>query len=160
MLFDVPKIDSYYVLTHPMPNQIKDSGAQGVALQITKPARKAGLVEENESGDATRLAPVRVFSFDDLLIVGDLECVDTPDLTEVIITAAQETKSIHRVLDASVQIAGNGYQVQLPPATDAGFQRGDQIAVQTAPGMLFLSPSRETRLSLDLAEIRSQQVQH
>lgn len=130
------------------------------SLRITKPARKASLVEENENGDATRLVPVRVFSFDDLLIVVDLKRVDTPDLTEVIITAAQDTKSIHRALDASVQIAGNGYQVQLPPANDAGFQRGDQVAVETAPGMLFLSPSRETRLSLDLGEIRNQQVQH
>jgi hypothetical protein len=52
-----------------MANQIKSSGAAGAALQVTKPARAAGLVEEDEDGEATYLAEVRVFAFDRLCLI-------------------------------------------------------------------------------------------
>jgi hypothetical protein len=47
-----------------MANQIKSSGAAGAALQVTKPARAAGLVEEDEEGETTYLSEVRVFAFE------------------------------------------------------------------------------------------------
>ena len=54
-----------------MPNKIKRSG-DGLALQVTKPARAAGLVEKTDD-ELTRLADIRVFAFDGLLLVVDLD---------------------------------------------------------------------------------------
>jgi len=147
-----------------MANQIKASGADGVALQVTTPARSAGLVEENNDGEATYLADVRVYAFDDLLLVVDLEAVTTAHMTELVVAAAQDTDSIYRAMDASVQIAGNGYQVQLPPAKDAGFCEGDAAPCQSAHGMIVVSRDDGTtngrntaRLPADLVTIRTEQ---
>jgi hypothetical protein len=148
-----------------MANQIKASGAAGAALQVTKPARAAGLVEENEEGEATYLAEIRVFAFDHLLLVVDLEAVATAHTTELVVAAAQDTDSIYRGLDASVQIAGNGYQLQLPPAADAGFREGDNAPCQSARGILVIAKDDGTakaaaaaRLPADLITIRNEQL--
>jgi hypothetical protein len=148
-----------------MTNQIKASGADGVALQVTTPARAAGLVEEDNDGEATYLADVRVYAFDDLLLVVDLEAVTTAHTTELVVAAARDTNSIHRAMDASVQIAGNGYQVQLPPAEDASLREGDAAPCQSAPGVLVISKDTETqteintaRLAADLITIRTEQL--
>ena len=148
-----------------MTNQIKASGADGVALQVTTPARAAGLVEEDNDGEATYLADVRVYAFDDLLLVVDLEAVTTAHTTDLVVAAAQDTDSIHRAMDASVQIAGHGYQVQLPPAEDAGFREGDAAPCQSARGILAISIDDGTtkgvnaaRLAADLVTIRTEQL--
>ncbi|WP_231187458.1 hypothetical protein [Haladaptatus sp. DYF46] len=70
-----------------MPNTIKRSG-DGLALQVTKPARAAGFVEETD---------------DDLGRINDVNFI------ELVTSAALDTVSIHRVTNASLQIAGNGY---------------------------------------------------
>ena len=148
-----------------MPNQIKFSGAAGAALQVTKPARAAGLVEEDEERGATYLAEVRVFAFDQLLLVVDLEAVSTAHTTELVVAAAQDTDSIYRAIDASVQVAGNGYQIQLPPAEDASFREGDNAPCQSARGILIISRDDGTaagaaaaRLAGDLITIRHEQL--
>jgi hypothetical protein len=148
-----------------MANQIKSSGADGLALQVTKSARTAELVKENEEGEATYLADVRVFAFDQLLLVVDCETVPTEHTTELVVTAAQDTDSVYRAMDASVQIAGNGYQVQLPPAADAGFREGDTAPCQSARGVLVISRKGKTaegaagaRLASDLVTIRTEQL--
>ena len=148
-----------------MVNEIKHSGADGLALQITKPARSAGLVEENSEGEATSLADVRVYAFDHLLLVIDIDAVATEDITELVVAAARDTKSIHRAMDATVQIAGHGYQVQLPPATDAGFTEGDQAPCHPAPGLLVISKDNGTsvgsdvaRLAQDIVTLRKEQI--
>ena len=102
-----------------MANSLKSS-AGGVALQVTKPARAAGLVEEDAEGDATHLAGVYVYGFDDLLLVVDAERVKSEERAELIATAASDSGSIHRGEAASVEIAGNGYQVQLRQASRSG----------------------------------------
>ena len=142
-----------------MANSIKCAG-EGLALQVTKPARSVGLVEENADGDATRLADVRVFSFDDLLLVVDLDRVDTAHVAELVASAARDTKSVYRAWDASLQISGGGYQVQLPPASDAGFDEGDTPMVRSLPGMLaIMKCDRDVaRLVDDLETIRRDQV--
>lgn len=61
-------------------------------------------------------------------------------------------------MDASIQIAGNGYQVQLPPAEDAGFRVGDRTACTTAPSMLVLATGDTERLASDLETIRREQL--
>lgn len=148
-----------------MVNQIKSSGEDGLALQVTKPARSAGLVEEDENGKATLLAKVRIFSFDSFLLVAGLDAVSTDLVTELVVSAARDTRSIYRAMDATMQIAGNGYQVQLPPAGDAGFQEGDRAPCRAAPGILLISKSgdpslgnKTSRLVDDLVTIRSEQV--
>jgi hypothetical protein len=149
-----------------MANRIKSSGADGLALQVTKSARSAGLVEEDSEGDATYLADVRVFAFDHLLLVIDRTQVRTDDTAELVVAAAQDTKSMYRGIDATVQIAGNGYQVQLPPAVDAGFSEGDRAPCHSAPGVLTISRDDGTsvgtdsaRLSKDVVTIRREQIQ-
>lgn len=151
--------------TNGVVNQIKTSGTAGFALQITKPARAAGLVDEDDNGDATFLADVRVFAFDHLLLVVDLEAVATEHITELVIAAARDTDSVYRALDATVQIAGHGYQVQLPPADDAGFEEGDRAPCHPAPGLVVISRDDGTsagadaaRLARDLISIRKEQI--
>ena len=149
-----------------MTNRIKSSGADGLALQVTKSARSAGLVEEGSEGDATYLADVRVFAFDHLLLAIDRTQVRTEDTAELVVAAAQDTKSMYRGIDATVQIAGNGYQVQLPPAVDAGFGEGDRAPCHSAPGVLAISRDDGTsagadaaRLAKDIVTIRREQIQ-
>jgi hypothetical protein len=148
-----------------MVNQIKRSGTEGVALQITKPARAAELVEETEDGTATYRADVRVYSFDHLLLVVDREKVSNEHIAELVASAARDTRSIHRAMDSTVHIAGNGYQVQLPPAADAGFSEGDRAPCHTARGVLVISKDDGTaagadaaRLARDLVTIRRDQL--
>lgn len=124
-----------------MPNSIKHSG-HGLALQVTDPARKAGLVEENNDGDATRLADVRVHSFDSILLVVDRDpqVIQEDRVAVLVAELASRTKTVFQAIDASVQESGNGYQVQLPPAEDAGFSEGDTVGCQPAPGVLVIHP--------------------
>jgi hypothetical protein len=81
------------------------------------------------------------------------------------LAAAQDTDSIYRAMDASVQVAGNGYQVQLPPAADAGVREGDRAPCQSARGVLVIAKDDWTgkeadsaRLATDLVTIRNEQL--
>lgn len=145
-------------------NRIKQSGTDGLALQITHPARAADFVDEDSDGNATYRADVLVYAFDHLLVVIDTERVQTAHRAELVASAARDTDSIYRAMEATVQIAGNGYQVQLPPARDAGFSEGGQAPCQTASGLLVISKQDGTsagadaaRLGRDLVTIRSDQ---
>lgn len=148
-------------------NQIKRGGSEGLALQITKPARSAGLVAENDDGEATRLANVRVYAFDDLLLVVDLDRVDIEHTAELVASATEDTDSIYQAIDASIQIAGHGYQVQLPPAEDAGFTEGDRAGTHPANGIIVISKGSSddgsagaaARLGKDLVTIRRAQIE-
>jgi hypothetical protein len=148
-----------------MVNKLKRSGADGYALQVTKQARTAGLVEEDSNGEATRRADVRVYSFDHLLLVVDIERVSDKHTSELVASAARDTKSVFQAIDAGVHHAGNGYQVQLPPAEDAGFERGDKAPCRTARGILAIvcadgtSAGRQAdRLARDIVAIREEQI--
>ena len=142
-------------------NRIK-SPSEGLALQITEPARSAGLVEENNEGEATHLSKVRVHAFDNLLLVADRDprVVKPEHVVELVSSAMRDTKSIHRAMDSKVQTSGHGYQVQLPPASDAGFRVGDSAPVQPAPGVLVVHRHMDdaARLGRDLVGIRRAQV--
>ncbi|WP_227357277.1 hypothetical protein [Haladaptatus salinisoli] len=135
-----------------MPNKIKRSG-DGLALQVTKPARAAGLVEETDD-ETTSLADVRVFAFDGLLLVVDIDRITDENIVELTTSAARDTVSIHRVTDASLQIAGNGYQVQLPGAADAGFHVGDRAPCTSVPNLLVIAAEGSERVAADIATIR------
>lgn len=139
-----------------MPNSLKSSGG-GVALQVTKPARQAGLVQEDAEGDATRLAGVYVYGFDGVLLVVDAEDVSAGDRAELVASAASDTGSVYRGEAASVEIAGNGYQVQLPGSKVAGFEIGDAGHVRSAAGVLVIHDGDASRLAGDLITIRQEQ---
>ena len=139
-----------------MPNTIKRSG-DGLALQVTKPARAAGLVEETDD-EPTRLADIRVFAFDGLLLVIDLNRITNENMVELATSAALDTVSIHRVTNASLQIAGNGYQVQLPGAADAGFHVGDRAPCTPAQNLLVIAAEGSGRVAADIATIRREQA--
>jgi len=147
-------------------NKIKQSGTEGLALQITRPARSANLIEEDADGNPTDRADVLVYAFDHLLVVIDKDRVQTGHRAELVASATRDTESIYRAMEAAVQVAGNGYQVQLPPARDAGFGQGDRAPCQTAPGLLVVSKEDGTsvgadaaRLGRDLVTIRTDQIE-
>ncbi|MFC7236565.1 hypothetical protein [Halosegnis marinus] len=141
-----------------MANSIKNSGG-GLALQITKPARTAGLVEEVD-GETTTLADLFVVAVDGTLLVGNRNRIDGRERVELVGSVARDADSIYRIVYTAVQIEGHGYQVQLPNARDAGFERGDTAPVITAPDMLLVTDGshRTTRRAEDLATIRRDQI--
>lgn len=141
--------------TNVMGNQIKHS-AGGLALQVTKEARNAELVTESSNGDVTHRAEVLVYGFDGLLLVVDAHKVSPSDRAELVASLARETDSIHRGEPATIEIAGNGYQVQLPGCTAAGFYEGDSTTVLVRRGMLLIHDGTQARLARDIATIREE----
>lgn len=140
-----------------MANQIKSTGADAVALQVTREARAAALVEE-EGEEAARLAPVNIYAFDGLLLVLDRERVDQRDVVELVTAAAEDTDSIHPGGRVGINVRGQGYQVPLPGADDAGFNVGDTAPCSSAPNMLAIAREGDERLARDLKTIRQDQV--
>ena len=140
-----------------MANNIKRS-AGGLALQVTKQARQAGLVVEDNDGTATRRAEAHVYGFDGLVLVIDSENVAMNHRAELVVTAAGDTESIHRGGKATVEIAGNGYQIQLPGCREAGFNEGDTAPVRSRDGVLIIHDGRHSRIAGDLLTIRGAQV--
>jgi len=140
-----------------MPNSIKRS-AGGLALQVTKPARQAELVVEDSDGTATRRAEAHIYGFDGLLLVVDSENVAMNHRAELVAAAAGDTDSIHRGGKATVEIAGNGYQIQLPGCREAGFEVGDTAPVRAKKGVLMIHDGRNSRLAGDLFTLRGEQV--
>ena len=144
-----------------MGNNIKVSG-EGVALQVTREVRSAGMVDETPNGETTWRAPVRVYAFDKLLLVVDREQVSTPEIVELVTAAARDTNSIYRGMDATVKQGGDGHQVQLPCAEDAGFRVGDAASCAAGPNILIIAPRGAKdvdRLKHDLLLLRGEQVQ-
>jgi len=140
-----------------MSNSIKRS-AGGLALQITKPARQAGLVVEDSDGRATRRAEAHVYGFDGLVLAVDSVNVAMSHRAELVSTAASDTESIHRGGKATVEIAGNGYQIQLPGCREAGFEERDTAPVRSGAGILVIHDGTKSRLAGDLLTIRDEQV--
>lgn len=139
-----------------MVNTIKGeyggSGA-GLRLQVTKEARKAGLVAEDSDGNPTDLSDVLVYGFDGLLVVVG-EWVSMADRAELVASAARDTDSIHEGAGATLAVAGGGYQVQLPGCKVAGFSKGDRGHVRAADGVLFIHDGTQGRLIDDLMTVR------
>ncbi|MDL0137974.1 hypothetical protein PNP85_00390 [Halobacterium salinarum] len=145
-----------------MANAIKKSG-DGLALQITRPARTATLVAEDNDNTTTRLARTRIHAFDGLLVAIDVDRVPDGAEAELVATAAADTNTAYRAVTAAIQIAGNGYQLQLPNTVDAGLHEGDTPTVTTAPGVLIIAhnetdtETNSVRVGKDLATIRREQ---
>ena len=140
-----------------MANNIKES-AGGWALQITKPARKADLIVEDDDGEVTRLAEVYVYGFDSLLLIIDAENVSTSHRADLVASAAEDTNSIHQGAMSSVGIAGNGYQVQLPGCREAGFEIGNSAPTVVDQGLIVIHNRSSVQLAENLLTIRRSQV--
>ena len=134
-----------------MVNSIKES-ADGLALQVTREARKAGLVEEDTDGNPTDLSDVYVWGFDGLLLV-IRESVDMGRRADLVSAAAGETGTVHGGYPSTLAVAGNGYQVQLPGCKAAGFLEGDDGHVRATDGVLFIHDGTNGRLIDDLMAV-------
>ncbi len=123
-----------------MPNQLTTAG-DGLALQVTTPARSAGLVEEDADGTTTHRSATVAYGFDECILVIDRDTDRIPmaDRVELVTKAATDTESIHRGIDTRIQHSGNGYRVQVP-ATGTGLTAGDGLPCHAAPGLLVMAP--------------------
>ena len=139
-----------------MPNKLKKS-AGGTAIQITKAARQAGMLKDNND-ENPKLAKVRIYSFDRLLVAIDIERMNQKEISEIIIQAIEETQTVFDAQKAGIQSAGNGYQLQLPPAEDAGFEIGDMLECQSAPSLLIFTGVGVNPIKSKLLEIRRTQL--
>jgi hypothetical protein len=145
-----------------MANSIKRP-SDGLAYQITRPAREAGLVEENEEGDASYLATVRVHAVDSLLLIVDVNELTSEEEADLHATAIRDTGSTFTSIKVSVSHSGHGYQIQVSNAPDAGLREGDTPVESVAPGVVVLSGKdsdgrKTTRLAEDLVTLRRQQI--
>ena len=145
-----------------MPNDLQEFSG-GLTLQVTIPARQSELAEENDDGEWTRLAEVRVYAFDNLLIVVDLEKMSDEEIAELVNSATRDTKSIHQAIDSKIRVSGNGCKLQLSNATDAGFRVKQSIAWHPAPNMMILTPyvpeqEKTPTLAADLVGLRRMQL--
>lgn len=141
-----------------MANSIKRP-SDGLAYQITRPAREAGLVEENEEGDACYLATVRVHAVDGLLLIVDVDELTNEEEADLHATAIQDTGSTYTSIEVSVSPSGHGYQIPVSNAPYANLRVGDTPSETTAPGVVVLAGESRSggsmdRLAADLATIR------
>ena len=137
---------------------IKSSG-HGLAVQCTKQARGAGLVEET-GDEASRLADTWVYGVDGLLLVIDKNRVDVEDRAELVASAARDSGAIYQGAAASMHVAGDGYKAQLPGALEVGIREGDAVSFLVADHVLVVTDRSHdaTRLAEDLATIRDEQT--
>lgn len=135
-----------------MTNSIKQS-ADGLALQVTREARDAGLATEDSDGNTTNGSDVYVYGFDGLLVVIGTD-VGAGDRAELVATAARDTGSVHEGSRATIAQSGNGCKVQLPGCKAAGFTEGDAGHVRAADGVLFIHDGSRGRLIGDMTTIR------
>jgi hypothetical protein len=140
-----------------MVNSIKKGGDDELRLQVTTPARHAGLVEENEDGDAIRLSPVYVYGFDGVILAIS-QSVDMGHRAELVSTAAGDTGSMHGGYPATVAEAGNGYQVNLPGGSEAGFRVGDNAPVVASDGVMIIHDVETRQIAEQLSTKRDEQV--
>jgi hypothetical protein len=154
-----------------MPNAIK-TVAGGLALQVTKPVRAAGLVEESPPENPTEndsppyptyRANVRVYAVENALLVvnRDTDRVSEAAAAELVAAVIRDTETARDAAKTPVQVKGHGYQLQLPPAEDSGFREGETAPVQSAPDVLVIHKKQRDaeRLARDLIEIRRAQVE-
>jgi len=148
------------------PTQLKSSrtSSNWLALQATTALRDAGLVaySRDESGqligDSIDRSDVWVVGFDTLLLVVGQETVSDPHRLELIQRALRDTESLYHCQPASVSQSGNGFQVQLPGATRAGFCKGETVYCRHHDGIVCIHPEEEQRLPDELVALRASQL--
>ncbi|WP_221287793.1 hypothetical protein [Halobacterium salinarum] len=81
-----------------MANSIKQP-SDGLALQITRPARQAGFVGEDSEGTATYLATIRIHAVGGVLIAIDVDGVSDEAEAEIVVAAIEDTGSAYTSID-------------------------------------------------------------
>ena len=143
----------------PVPDHSIKKAGEGLARQATEKVREAGLVDESTVGDGLGEGrEVLVYGFDGLMLVVDKHEVSEADRAELVTSAASDTGSIYLGREATVGQRGNGYQVQLPGCTKAGFFEGDKAKSRAARNVLFIYDPDATQLVADLILIRGEQT--
>jgi hypothetical protein len=133
-----------------MQNDVKRP-ADKMALQITKPARKAQFVDEDSEDNPVRLADTYTYAFDNLMLVFDENRVSVAKRAELVKSTAGDSKSIYTGVRGKVSQSGHGYQIQLIGGEQAGFAVGQTITMSTAYGVIALYDKTETaRLAKDI----------
>lgn len=138
--------------------------ARGLAIQMTKEAREASLIEESDDGDVTYRAPLRVYAFNHFFVFVDRNEVDDRYIAEIVSSAAKDTDSIYCAANTRVQPRGNGYQSQLPSIEETGLTEGDEVSLHTAEGVVCASKmkgpgsSQSARLAEDITQLRKEQT--
>ena len=125
-----------------MVNTVKTTNSS-LALQITHAARKANLVDESDHPDGEgkiveRYAPLRMYAFENFIVVVDTERVCDKNIVELVTTVAKRTGTIYQASNTKVQRRGNGYQIPVTVGKDAGWVEGNKIGTYPAPGVLGL----------------------
>ncbi|WP_435175668.1 hypothetical protein [Halorussus sp. AFM4] len=153
-----------------MPNSMKVVGDSGhLGLQVTRPVRDAGLVEELKPEERAEdenppypnyRAAIRIHAFDGLILILDRDRVAQSDAAELVAHAIEETQTVFSALNAIVSIMGQGYMVQLPNGSEAGFEEGDTAPVQVSPNILVIhnESDESVELATELASMRETQV--
>jgi hypothetical protein len=129
-----------------MVNRIKSIGS-GLGLQVTKPVRAAGLVEEQGEGEDRRTtyrADVLIHVVDGIVLVIDVDLISGADRAALVSRAIRSTRSTYTADFSQIQHAGNGYRVQLPGVRHAGLEKGDRAPVQTDSGVLVVHREDKT----------------
>lgn len=154
----------------------KTEGSRDLLLQVTFPVRDADLVEEEEqrvSGGegtetvATYLADVRVHAVRSHILIVDRDRVDAADEADLVTTAINDTETAYRTKHSTITRSGNGYQLQISVARDAGFYDTDTVVMESAPGIIVgvrsradcSPPGGSSQLAEDLAAIRAAQAE-
>lgn len=141
-----------------MANSLHVAGG-GLSLQVTVPARSAGLVVENAEGDATYRADTLAYAVDEGVVVVDRDTDRVPmnDRVKLLTLAMEATGSVHQGINTSLQHSGNGYSVQVP-ARDAGFEKGDALPCHAAPGVLVMTPLESDVPTTQMVDLRRRQA--
>lgn len=145
-------------------NRIKELG-EGLGLQVTGPARTAGLVEEHQDETRegtdkwTNLSEVWVYGFRRVILVLDQK-LDDDQRTELVTAAAGDEGALYEAHRVRIRPCGEGLAVSLPGIEATPFRKDDRAPVTPAPGMLVIQEdSRDAqRLADDLVTIRRGQL--
>jgi len=129
-----------------MGNTVKTEGDSGaLALQITRSARAADLVEESTKQDGEkevtvvdRMAPLRTYAFDGFVLAVDRERVSDEHIVDLVTSVAEHTGTIYQSSKVKVQRSGHGFQIPVNIARDAGWEEKHAIGTYPATGVLGL----------------------
>ena len=128
---------------------------KGLSFTLTKPAKKAGLVSGEDQPEGHH---VRVYGFDQYIIVAGIDDITDENLSEIIVTAIEYTKTAYSATDNKISKVGHGWAVQLAPAKNAGFEADDELEAKVAPGLVLLKREYNHPLDDKLVSLRKSQL--
>jgi len=128
---------------------------KSLRFTLTKPAKKAGLVSGEDQLEGHH---VRVYGFDQYIIVAGINDITDENLSEIIVEAIEYTKTAYSATNNKISKNGNGWGVQLAPAKNAGFEADDELEAKVAPALVFLKREYNHPLDDKLVNLRKSQL--